>query len=112
MDVITRRVSKDNPQFNPATRNDIVEELMRMSSTGAKNALGCTTGYTLGALAYEWLVAEKGITVLQDLAEAFNKTSSVSDGIKLVTGWSDREFYERSSDYVFRAWQRAVSLKP
>lgn len=112
MDVITRRVSRDNPTFNPTSSNDMVEELMKFSSSNAPNALGCTTGYTLGALAYEWLVAEKGVKVLQDLTEAFNKTTSVSEGIKLATGWTDREFYEKSSEYVLRAWQRAVSLKP
>lgn len=112
MDVITRRVSRDNPTFNPISPNDMTEELMKFSSSNAPNALGCTTGYTLGALAYEWLVAEKGVKVLQDLAEAFNKTTSVSDGIRLVTGWTDREFYSKASEYVLRAWQRAVNLKP
>jgi hypothetical protein len=112
MDVITRRVSRANPTFNPTSSNGIVEELMKFSSSNAPNALGCTTGYTLGALAYEWLVAEKGIKVLQDLADAFNKTSSVSEGIRLVTGWTDREFYTQASEYVLRAWQRSVNLKP
>ena len=112
MDVITRRISRTNPTFNPTSPKDMVEELMKFSSSNAQNALGCTTGYTLGALAYEWLVAEKGVKVLQDLADAFNKTSSVSEGIRLSTGWSDREFYIQASEYVLRAWQRAVNLKP
>jgi hypothetical protein len=112
MDVITRRISRDNPNFNPKSSAEIVEELMKFSSSSSSNALGCTTGYSLGALAYEWLVAEKGIQVLQDLTNAFNTTTSVSDGIKKVTGWSDREFYTRASEYVLRAWNRAVSLRP
>jgi hypothetical protein len=112
MDVITRRISRNNPDFNPKNPEEIVEELMKFSSSSSSNALGCTTGYSLGALAYEWLVAEKGIQVLQDLTNAFNVTTSVSDGIKKVTGWSDREFYTRASEYVLRAWNRAVSLRP
>jgi len=112
MDVITRRIARNSPEFNPKSSAEIVEELMRFSGSSASNALGCTTGYSLGALAYEWLVAEKGIQVLQDLPAAFNATTSVSDGIKKVTGWSDREFYTRASEYVLRAWNRAVSLRP
>jgi hypothetical protein len=112
MDVITRRISRNSPQFNPKTSEEIVEELMKFSSSSASNALGCTTGYSLGALAYEWLIAEKGIQILPDLTKAFNVTTSVSDGIKQVTGWTDREFYTRASDYVLRAWNRAVTLKP
>jgi hypothetical protein len=112
MDVITRRISQNSPQFNPKTSEEIVEELMKFSSSSASNALGCTTGYSLGALAYEWLIAEKGIQILQDLTKAFNATTSVSDGIKQATGWSDRDFYTRASEYVLRAWNRAVSLKP
>lgn len=112
MDVITRRISRSNPTFNPTSPNDMVEELMKFSSSNSPNALGCTTGYALGALAYEWLVAEKGVKVLADLADAFNKTTTVSEGIRLVTGWSDREFYTQASEYVLRAWQRSVNLKP
>lgn len=112
MDVITRRIARNNPGFNPKTPNDIVEELMKFSSSSASNGLGCTTGYSLGALAYEWLVAEKGISILQEINKSFNATTSVRDGIKQATGWTDREFYMRAADYVLRAWNRAVNLRP
>jgi hypothetical protein len=112
MDVITRRVARNSPQFNPKTPEEVVEELMKFSSSSASNGLGCTTGYSLGALAYEWLIAEKGLSILPELTKSFNATTSVSDGIKQATGWTDREFYTRAAEYVLRAWNRAVNLRP
>ena len=109
MDVITRRIARDNPRFKPVSEKDIVEDLMRQSASTATNGLACSTGYSLGAIAYEWLVAEKGISILNTLIDSFNKTTSVSDGIKLATGWTDREFYEKAAPYVLRAWKSALN---
>ena len=108
MDVITRRVARNNPNFKPTSEQDIVDELMKQSSSTATNSLGCSTGYSLGSLVYEWLVAEKGISILTEIMDSFNRTTSVSAGLRLATGWTDRELYTLAAPYVLRAWNAAL----
>lgn len=106
MDVIARRIQRNLPALNLQTEADVISELKRSESWLGNN---CESGYALGALAYEWLIADKGIDVYHQLTQAFTVTTNVDSAIRRASGYSRDEFYTKAAPYVLRAWKAANS---
>jgi hypothetical protein len=85
MDVIARRIQRNLPALNLQTEADVISELKRSESWLGNN---CESGYALGALAYEWLIADKGIDVYHQLTQAFAVTTNVDSAIRRASGYS------------------------
>ena len=106
MDVIVRRVQNQLPGMRLITASDVVAELKKSESWLGSN---CSSGYALGALAYEWLVAERGIGIFEKLLKAHITTSNINEAIVKAAGMTRDEFYEKAAPYVLRAWKSALN---
>ena len=106
MDVIVRRVQNQLPGMRISTTDDVVAELKKSESWLGSN---CSSGYALGALAYEWLVAERGVGIFEKVLQAHTTSANVNDAIQKSTGMTRDEFYTKAAPYVLRAWKSALN---
>lgn len=104
LDVIMRRVQRQLPYLDIKTTQDVVREMKKSESWLGRN---CSAGYALGALTYEWLIANQGVQSFNKLLNSYGSTSNVNDAIFNATGMTRDEFYEKSSPYVLKAWKAA-----
>jgi hypothetical protein len=95
--VIVRRVIADIGGA-PRTVDEVIG-LLRLS----ENWSTCQSGYAIGALAYEWLVAEHGTAKFFKLHGETIRLSSFDLALKEVYGWGKEEFYRMVSPYVLEA---------
>ena len=64
-------------------------------------------GYPLGALAYEYLVAQYGFKAYVDLFQAIPKSANFDESLKVAIGLSELEFYQKAAPHILKEWKRA-----
>ena len=104
MDVIIRRFQNSNQTTILATPEDVVSSLMK-SRSWLPNS--CDMGYPLGALAYEYLVAQYGFKAYIDLFQAIPKSANFDESLKAAIGLSELEFYQKAAPHILKEWKRA-----
>jgi hypothetical protein len=104
MDVIMRRFQNSNQSIYLATPEDVMNSLVKARSWLPNS---CDMGYPLGALAYEYMVAEYGFDSYVKLFQAIPKTTNFDDSMKAAIGLTELEFYQKAAPHILKEWKRA-----
>ena len=104
IDVIIRRIANSNPSVNVKSTDDVVKQLQASRSWLPTK---CDMGYGLGALAYEFLVAEYGFDAFVKLFQAIPKTATFDESMKAAIGLTENEFYQKAAPHILKEWKRA-----
>jgi hypothetical protein len=106
MDLIMRRIQNSNPTIRLNTTEDVVKALLESRSWLPGK---CDMGYALGALAYEFMVAEYGFDSYIKLFKSIPKTANFDDSMTAAVGLTELEFYIKAAPHILSEWKKANS---
>lgn len=108
MDVSLIRYWSQAKTWKPSrTKEDVVELLLATESR--KDPIAFEIGYPLGALFYEWIVAEFGFGKFMELTAELGKQSSFNETTLKVFGVSKLELYNKASSYILTVFNRTIN---
>jgi hypothetical protein len=105
MDVIVRRIQNGNPTMVLNSNQDVINYLEKGRSWLPGGAGDAAMG--LGALLYEYMVAEYGFDSYVRLFQAIPKTNNFDDSMKAAIGLTELEFYQKAAPHILKEWKRA-----
>jgi hypothetical protein len=101
-----RRIQNSNPTIRLNTTEDVVKALLESRSWLPGK---CDMGYALGALAYEFMVAEYGFDSYIKLFKSIPKTANFDDSMTAAVGLTELEFYIKAAPHILSEWKKANS---
>ncbi len=104
-DVIIRRTARDN-KITKMT-NELAVKLLKKT----EDYSSCSEGYSLGMLAFEWLVAKFGAGALFDIYYKVGEKRKFDEVIVEITGLTTEQFYAAAAPHVTFTFNNALKKK-
>jgi len=90
------------------TEADVVNLLIKAERTDAE--ISIEAGYYLGAVLFEWIVAEHGVQKYLELLDATSTAPSFNDAMKKTYGVGKDEIYKQAAPYILKNYQRVLKV--
>jgi hypothetical protein len=90
------------------TEADVVNLLIKAERTDAEVSI--EAGYYIGAVLFEWIVAEHGVQKYLELLDSTATEPSFNDAMKKTYGVGKDEIYKQAAPYVLKNYQRVLKV--